>query len=53
MKYRHERMMRAREAREQERRQQAVEAVLRASLTENEAQRWRQLSEAVGQARRP
>jgi hypothetical protein len=53
MKYRHERMVRAREERTRYRRQREVEAALRDSLTEAEALRWRQLSAAVGQSARP
>jgi hypothetical protein len=45
MRYRHERMVRAREAR----RQQTVEVALRASLTADEARLWQTLSDAVGQ----
>jgi hypothetical protein len=47
MKYRHERMIRARDERTRHRLQQAVEAVLRGSLTEDEARLWRRLSDAV------
>jgi hypothetical protein len=52
MRYRHERMIRAREERKAQRleRQQEVEAVLRSSLTEDERRLWQVLSEAVGQA---
>jgi hypothetical protein len=51
MRYRHERMIRAREERKAQRfeRQQDVEAVLRSSLTEEERRLWQVLSEAVGQ----
>jgi hypothetical protein len=51
MRYRHERMIRAREERKAQRfeRQQDVEAVLRSSLTEEERRLWQMLSEAVGQ----
>jgi hypothetical protein len=50
MRYRHERMIRAREERKRQRlgRQQEVEAVLRSSLTVEERRLWRALSEAVG-----
>ena len=46
MKYRHERMVRAREERRRHRLQQ-VEASLRSSLTEDEARLWQTLSDAV------
>jgi hypothetical protein len=51
MRYRHERMIRAREERKAQRleRQQDIEAVLRSSLTEDERRLWQVLSEAVGQ----
>ena len=51
MRYRHERMIRARDERKAQRleRQQHVEAVLRSSLTEEESRRWQRLSETVGQ----
>jgi hypothetical protein len=51
MRYRHERMIRAREERKAQRfeRQQDVETVLRSSLTEDERRLWQVLSEAVGQ----
>jgi hypothetical protein len=48
MKYRHERMVRAREERTRQRLQQEVEAALRDSLTEAEARVWQTLSDAVG-----
>jgi hypothetical protein len=48
MKYRHERMVRAREERARHRLQQEVEAALRDSLTEDEARLWQTLSDAVG-----
>jgi hypothetical protein len=48
MKYRHERMVRAREERTRRRRQQEVEAALRDGLTEEEARLWQMLSDAVG-----
>jgi hypothetical protein len=51
MKYRHERMIRAREARVRHRRQYEVEAALRGCLTEREARRWQLLSDAVGRVR--
>jgi hypothetical protein len=51
MKYRHERMIRDREARTRQRLQQEVEAVLRDGLTEDEARLWQLLSEAVGRIR--
>jgi hypothetical protein len=47
MKYRHERMVRAREERRRHRLLQEVEAALRGSLTKDEAWRWRTLSDAV------
>ena len=49
MRYRHERMIQAREARRARRlgAQQEVEAVLRSSLTDEERHVWRVLSEAV------
>ena len=49
MRYRHERMIQAREARRARRlgAQQEVEAVLRSSLTDEERRVWRLLSEAV------
>jgi hypothetical protein len=47
MKYRHERMIRARDERTRRRLEQEVEAALRASLTEDEARLWRMLSDAV------
>jgi hypothetical protein len=47
MKYRHERMVRAREERMRHRLQQDVEVALRDSLTEDEAQRWQKLSDAI------
>jgi hypothetical protein len=47
MRYRHERMIRAREQYKRQRLQQEVEAALRTSLTDDEAGRWRALSEAV------
>jgi hypothetical protein len=52
MRYRHERMIRAREERKTRRleRQREVEAVLRSSLTEEERRLWQLLSDAVGQA---
>jgi hypothetical protein len=52
MRYRHERMIRAREERKRQRlgRQQEVEAGLRSSLTEEERRTWQVLSEAVGRA---
>jgi hypothetical protein len=52
MRYRHERMIRAREERKAQRleRQHEVEAMFRNSLTEEERRLWRVLSEAVGQA---
>jgi len=52
MRYRHERMMHAREERKRQRleRQQEIEAVLRSSLTEEERRLWHVLSEAVGRA---
>jgi hypothetical protein len=48
MKYRHERMIRARDERARRRLQDGVEAALRDSLTEDEARVWQMLSEAVG-----
>jgi len=50
MRYRHERMIRARDERKAQRleRQQEVEAVLRRSLTEAEGRLWQVLSDAVG-----
>ena len=51
MKYRHERMLRAREERARRRLQQEVEAALRDSLTQDEARLWQTLSDAVGQIR--
>jgi hypothetical protein len=48
MKYRHERMIRARDERTRQRLQEEVEAVLRDSLTEDEARLWQTLSDAVG-----
>jgi hypothetical protein len=48
MKYRHERMIRARDERTRRRLQEEVEAVLRDSLTEDEARLWQTLSDAVG-----
>jgi hypothetical protein len=53
MKYRHERMIRARDERTRRRLQQEVEAALRESLTEDEARLWQMLSDAVGQIRPP
>ena len=52
MRYRHERMIHAREERKTRRleRQREVEAVLRSSLTEEERRLWQLLSDAVGQA---
>jgi hypothetical protein len=49
MRYRHERMIRAREERHAQRLEhhRDVEAVLRSSLTEEETRRWQVLSEAV------
>jgi hypothetical protein len=47
MKYRHERMIRARDERMRQRLQQEVEAALRDSLTEDEARLWQLLSDAV------
>ena len=49
MRYRHERMTQAREARKAQRlrAQREVEAVLRSSLTDEERRVWRLLSEAV------
>jgi hypothetical protein len=51
MRYRHERMIRAREERKAQRfaREQDVEAALRSSLTEAERRLWQVLSEAIGQ----
>jgi hypothetical protein len=49
MKYRHERMIRARDERMRRREQQEVEAALRDTLTEDEARVWNMLSEAVAQ----
>jgi hypothetical protein len=51
MRYRHERMIRAREERKAQHfeREQDVEAALRSSLTEEESRLWQVLSEAVGQ----
>jgi hypothetical protein len=51
MKYRHERMIRAREERARQRLQQEVEAALRDCLTEGEARLWQTLSDAVGRVR--
>ena len=50
MKYRHERMIHAREERRTRRleRQQEVEAMLNSSLTHEERRLWHVLSEAVG-----
>jgi hypothetical protein len=48
MKYRHERMIRARDERARRRQQEEVEAVLRDCLTEDEARLWQTLSDAVG-----
>jgi hypothetical protein len=48
MKYRHERMIRAREERTRRRLQQEVQAALRDSLTEDEARLWQMLSDAIG-----
>ena len=50
VKYRHERMVRAREERRTQRLQQEVEAALRGSLTEDEARLWQRLSDVVGRA---
>jgi hypothetical protein len=47
MKYRHERMIRAREERTRRRLRQEVEAAFRDSLTEDEARLWQTLSDAV------
>jgi hypothetical protein len=47
MKYRHERMVRAREDRARRCQQQEVEAALRAALTADEARLWQMLSDAV------
>jgi hypothetical protein len=47
MKYRHERMIRARDERTRKRLQREIEAVLRDSLTEDEARLWQTLSDAV------
>jgi hypothetical protein len=49
MKYRHERMIRARDERRRHGLQQEVEAMLRGSLTEDEARLWQGLSDAVAQ----
>jgi hypothetical protein len=51
MKYRHERMIRARDERTRRRLQDDVEAALRDSLTQDEARVWQMLSEAVGRVR--
>jgi hypothetical protein len=51
MKYRHERMIRAREERTRHRRQDEVEAALRGCMTEREARLWQVLSDAVGRVR--
>jgi hypothetical protein len=51
MKYRHERMVRAREERRRRRLQQKVEGALRDSPTEDEARLWQLLSDAVGRIR--
>jgi hypothetical protein len=48
MKYRHERMVRARDERIGRRLQQEVEAALRDCLTEDEQRLWHALSDAVG-----
>ena len=50
MRYRHEHMIRARDARKAQRlgAQQEVEALLRSSLTDGERRLWQQLSAAVG-----
>lgn len=50
MKYRHERMVRAREARKRQRleRQREMEALLRNSMTRDEKAVWELLSDAVG-----
>jgi hypothetical protein len=50
MKYRHQRMVHAREERNRQRveRQQEVEALLRTSLTEVERRQWHFLSDALG-----
>ena len=48
MKYRHERMIRERDERIRRRAQEAIEGVLRGSLTEDEARRWQRLSDAIG-----
>jgi hypothetical protein len=47
MKYRHERLVRAREERTRQRLQHEAEAALRDSLSEEEARRWQMLSDAV------
>jgi hypothetical protein len=51
MKYRHERMVRARDERIRRRLQQEVAAALRDSLTDDEARLWQMLSDAVGRVR--
>ena len=51
MKYRHERMIRAREERRRRRLQQEVEAALREGLTKDEARLWQTLSDAVARVR--
>jgi hypothetical protein len=48
MKYRHERLIRAREERTRRRLQQEVEAALRGSLSADEARVWQMLADAVG-----
>jgi hypothetical protein len=50
MRYRHERMIRARDERRARRfeRQEEVQAVFRSSLTAEETRLWQVLSEAVG-----
>jgi len=47
MRYRHEQMIRARDERIRRRLQQEVEAALRASLTPDETDRWRRLTQAL------
>ena len=47
MRYRHERMIRAREENKRHRLQEEVEGALRSSLTDAETRRWRMLSDAV------
>jgi hypothetical protein len=51
VKYRHERMLRAREERARRRLQREVEAALRDSLTEDESRLWQMLSDAVRRVR--